>query len=102
VVGHQVAGPPLATPFRAGHMAVKPQERITVNARSDTTVALLTIAQTAERLAVDERNVMELVRAGQLTLIRLGANRRLYRIDPAELDRFIQAGGISDNDTPPE
>lgn len=49
--------------------------------------ALLTIARTAEILAVAERTVRRLIGRGELPPIRLG---RLVRIREQDLDRFIE------------
>jgi excisionase family DNA binding protein len=48
---------------------------------------MLTSEQVAERLNIKERRVQDLLRSGQLIGIKIGKD---WRIDPADLDRFIQ------------
>jgi len=51
---------------------------------------LLTIAECAEHLQVHESYLWRRVRAGLITVTRLG-NNRLVRIGEAELQRFINS-----------
>ena len=53
------------------------------------TAALLTLQVAAERCAVSIWTVRAWVDSGRLKVIRLPG--RLVRIDPADLDRFIEA-----------
>ena len=51
---------------------------------------LLTVKQVGERLQVHEKTVSLWLRDGQLAGIKLGAGRNAeWRIDPADLKRFI-------------
>ena len=47
---------------------------------------LIPIAKVAERLGTSERHVREIVRRGDLSVVRVG---RLLRFQPAAVDAFI-------------
>jgi excisionase family DNA binding protein len=51
---------------------------------------LLTTREAAERLAVSDRTIANLVSRGRLRPVRIG---RAVRFSPAEVERFIAEGG---------
>jgi excisionase family DNA binding protein len=50
---------------------------------------LLYVAQVAEAMSVTPRHVRDLIRAGEIAVIRTGDDARGDRIEPAELRRFM-------------
>jgi excisionase family DNA binding protein len=53
--------------------------------------ALLTVTEVSERLKIDEETVRRWLRRGDLIGIRLGGGRSGWRVEPAELARFVQS-----------
>lgn len=53
---------------------------------------LLTVAEVADVLRVSNMTVYRLIKAGELTALRVGKN---YRIPQAELERFLATGAVS-------
>lgn len=53
---------------------------------------LLTIPQVAARLNVQRMTVYRMIKAGKIQAVRIG---RLWRIRPAELEAYIQAGTVT-------
>jgi excisionase family DNA binding protein len=53
-------------------------------------VRFLTLADTAEILSVSSRQVLELVRSGELPAIRIGASKQ-WRIERSVLESYIAA-----------
>lgn len=51
----------------------------------------ITVAQAANRLGVSHMTVRRHIEAGRIPAYRFG---RLFRIDEAELDRFIEASKV--------
>lgn len=60
----------------------------TRNRREQQTANLLTIRETAERLAWNERSIWTAIATGDLPVVRL--SRRATRVHPADLERFIE------------
>jgi excisionase family DNA binding protein len=56
---------------------------------------LLTVRQVAELLQVHPVTVQRWLRAGQLSGIRLPADKLGWRVRRSELDRFLAAGEIA-------
>ena len=53
-----------------------------------------TIGEVAARLACSQHRVLQLIADRHLKVIQLGTTARTMRIEPAELQRFIDEGGI--------
>lgn len=54
--------------------------------------ALLTVVQTAAKLGISRRKLMELIYSGQIETIRIPSRNggvREHRIEPEEIQRFI-------------
>lgn len=69
----------------------KPTYTITVKPPAETEdapPALIRLEETARRLGVSMTTVRRLIEAGELPAVRVG---RVYRMDPRDLDAFIQA-----------
>lgn len=52
--------------------------------------ALLTVEQVAERLHVSKKTVGEMYRTGELPHVRIGPKQRWIRIDPRDLEQYIE------------
>lgn len=70
----------------------KPTYTITVKPPAETDAdappALIRLEEAARRLGVSMTTVRRLIDTGELTAVRVG---RVYRIDPRDLDAFIES-----------
>jgi excisionase family DNA binding protein len=58
---------------------------------SISTERLLTLDEVAARLGLKRRTVLSKIRRGQLPAYQLGGKGSAIRVDPAELERWLQS-----------
>ena len=63
---------------------------------------MLTPSEAARRLSVSRGHLMNLIRAGHLKAIDVGAGKKLprYRIDSRDLEHYIESHGATRGSTP--